>query len=95
MEGGVRPIHCPKHMAVLHRIEVDVINVAAQIGLVPNQALPIATLPTPAFPFIDSARTPALPMRNVTRKPRLQQSPTQWIVAVAGRQRPDRMQMIG
>jgi hypothetical protein len=41
------PIANPRRISVLHRIEVNVINVTCQIGVVADRVLPIAALPNP------------------------------------------------
>ncbi len=45
MEAAERPIAHPGDEAVLHRIEVNVINVPLQIRFITNCVLPIAALP--------------------------------------------------
>ena len=45
----MRPIHDARDVAVLHRIEMDVVNMALEIRLMADCVLPIATLPDPSL----------------------------------------------
>src|SRR5712671_2285362 len=45
MKAAVRPVDNTRDMSVLDRIEVDVVDIALQIGIIANGVLPIATLP--------------------------------------------------
>ena len=51
----MRPIDHTRSMAVLHRIEMDVIRVAGEIAFVPHRVLPIAPLPNTALAFRGAA----------------------------------------
>jgi len=48
MKRCVRPIHGAFDKAMLDRIEMDVINVAVHIFLIPNNMIPKPVLPYPA-----------------------------------------------
>jgi hypothetical protein len=54
MERGERPIAHGIHMAVLDRIEVDVIDMSPQIDIVADRMFPVAPLPDPSL----AAHTP-------------------------------------
>jgi hypothetical protein len=56
MKAAVRPIGDPRDFRVLHRIEVNVIDVAFKVGVVANGVLPKATLPA-----VRSSRAPPRP----------------------------------
>ncbi|HEV7601154.1 MAG TPA: hypothetical protein VGO49_13010 [Bradyrhizobium sp.] len=51
MKAAVRPIQNAPDVSVLHRIEVNVVDMALEIGIVANGVLPIAALPDAFFPF--------------------------------------------
>ena len=90
----MRPCRRLRHIPVLDRIVVDVINVCLQIPFVPYQMLPIAALPDTTLPFRSAARAYALSLWNATREVRLDERPARRIVRIARRQLPDRMKMI-
>src|SRR5271156_2732440 len=56
MEGRMRPISCARNMAVLDRIEMNVIHMLFEIGVVAQRVLPVAPLPDAALAFADAAR---------------------------------------
>src|SRR3546814_3249255 len=43
VERRVRPVHRARGVPMLHRIDVDVVNVRMQVRLVPDQVFPVAT----------------------------------------------------
>ena len=49
MKAGVGPIGGSLDEAVFHRVVVDVVDVVAVVGVVPDQVLPIPALPDAAF----------------------------------------------
>jgi hypothetical protein len=94
MERAVRPIPNLRHVAVLHRIVVNVVDVPFEIGLVSDCMLPVTPLPKSAFPpggFAGGARRG---LHETSRKPRFDHAPTQRKIGVARRQRPDGVQVI-
>jgi hypothetical protein len=95
VKTAVRPIAYARHMAVLDRIEMDIIDVPLQVSLVANRMLPIATLPNPPLPVGNFARGDWHPAWKPPRKPRLDHIPAQREITVVRRERPDCMQMIG
>src|ERR1700744_2864912 len=58
MKAAVRPVHDTGDSSMLHRIEVNVVDVTFEIGIIANSMLPIATLPD-TF----------LALGNLTRRP--------------------------
>ncbi len=80
---------------MLHRIEVNVIDMHLQIALVPDRVLPIASLPDAAFTLVDSAGRSLFVFRKVSGKACLDLLPSSCEVAVFRRQGPDAVQMIG
>src|SRR5690606_21696625 len=72
MQRRIRPIHGPRDVSMLHRVEVDVIDVPLQIVLVADQMLPISPLPEAAFALGDAACAAMLASWNVARKPALE-----------------------
>jgi hypothetical protein len=65
----MRPVAGKFDVAVLDRIEMDVIEMAAQIVFVPDQMFPISSLPDPTFTFPDPRLAPVPATCNVPRKP--------------------------
>jgi hypothetical protein len=55
MKAAVRPVHDPRHVSVLQGIEVNVVDVTFEIGLIANGVLPIAALPDAFFALRDLA----------------------------------------
>jgi hypothetical protein len=55
MKAAVRPIAHLRYMSMLHRIEVDVVDVALQVGIISNGMFPIATLPNSPLTVADLA----------------------------------------
>ena len=51
----MRPVSNARDMAVLYRVEVDVIDMAYEIVFVPQCVFPIAPLPNAAFAFAVAA----------------------------------------
>ena len=51
MKAALRPIRNPAYVSVLHGIEMNVANVALQIGGVANGVFPISALPVPFSRF--------------------------------------------
>ena len=49
MQAGMGPIGGALDEAVFHRVVMDVIDVVAVVGVVPDQVLPIPALPDAAF----------------------------------------------
>jgi len=84
----MRPVAGKFDVAVLDRIEMDVIEMATQIVLVPDQMFPISSLPDPTFTFPDPRLAPVLATCNVPRKPGFDLRPAHGKVIIPGRQGP-------
>jgi hypothetical protein len=82
-------------VAVFDGIEVHVIHMRSEVGVVADAMLPKAPLPDPTFPVTLAGVRPTLVRGQTSRKDRLDQAPARRKVVVAGGQRPDTMQMIG
>jgi hypothetical protein len=81
--------------AVLDRIDVTVLDVAAEILIVADQVFPEPTLPDASFAVRNAHRTSPLGLGNGFGKVDFDQPPAQRKIGVAGRQRPNRVDMIG
>ena len=79
---------------MLHRVVMDIVDMRLQIPLVPDQMLPVATLPDTSLAFRGAARAHALAFGNATREACLDKRPARRVVHIARRQLPDGMQMI-
>src|SRR5262245_19452100 len=95
MERGMRPIVYAADEAVLERIVPAILDVARVVGFVADKVLPEAALPDAAFIARDADSAAPLRLRQCLREAALDQSPARREVAIARRQGPDRMQMIG
>ena len=51
MKGRMRPVAHPRHETMLDRVDMDVVDMPREIGLVTGGALPIAPLPDATFAF--------------------------------------------
>src|SRR5665213_3750567 len=49
MKRRMRPVAYPCHESMLDRVDMDIVDMPREIGLVANGVLPIASLPDPAF----------------------------------------------
>jgi len=79
---------------MLHRIEVDVVDVAGQVGLIADGVFPVAALPNPLFPPRDLTGAAMRIGSDPARKSALDQVPAQRKVRVALRQRPYGVEVI-
>lgn len=82
-------------MAVLDRIEMDVIGVAFEVSFVTYQVFPEPTLPYSAFTFHASSGRQPFVFLNASRECRLDRMPAHGKVGIVLRQRPDAMQVVG
>src|SRR5262245_5257826 len=90
----IGPILHSRYMAVLHRIEVNVVGVALKIALVPYRVLPVSPLPNaPLILAVPAARN-LLTLGQGSRELGLDQSPAQGEIGVSVGQCPDHMQML-
>ncbi len=51
MKAAVRPVRDARDISVFHRVEVDVVDVTIEVGVIADSVLPIATLP---YAFLSS-----------------------------------------
>lgn len=94
VKRGQWPIRNARGVSMLDRIEVDVIEVAPEVVLVSDPVFPEATLPESTFPFRDPRGTPPFPRWHSHRECRFHIRPAHRVVHVAGRQRPEAVQVI-
>lgn len=95
MERGIRPITGVVDPPMLHRVEVNVLDVRAHIPLIAQQPLPIPPLPDPTLLLRQlSPRAPFL-ARQPAGKQRLNMPPPRRIVGITLRETPDAMKMLG
>jgi hypothetical protein len=95
VERRKRPILRPNRMAMLDRVEVDVIAVPDKIVLAAQCMLSIAPLPDPALAFRGAAGRDRLTRRQGVCEGRFDQPPSRGEIGIRLRQRPDHMQMVG
>src|ERR1700738_4155637 len=89
------PIADAGDQAVLDRIDVAVLDVAAEILFVADQVFPEPTLPDAAFAARNANRAAQFSLGNNLGEVDLDQPPAQREIGVAGRQCPNRVDMIG
>ena len=94
VEGAMRPLAHPRHEPMFHRVEMDVVHVAFQIGVVADGMLPIATLPQPTFSLRGFARRAARLLGQSSRETCLQDAPTRRVIGITCWHRPNCMQMV-
>ena len=56
METAMWPIGYARDVSVLHRIEMNVVDMAIEIGVITNCVLPISPLPNTFFTFDNFTR---------------------------------------
>ena len=90
----MRPIGDARDVPMLHRIEMDIIDMALKIRVIANGMFPIAPLPDTFLSFADFACGPRHWIKT-SRKAALDQAPTYREIVIALRQRPKRVDVIG
>jgi hypothetical protein len=55
VEAAVRPIAYARHVSMLHGVEMDVVDMALEIGIIADRMLPIPPLLNALFAFHDLA----------------------------------------
>ncbi len=85
----------PGHQAVLDQVDVTILDVASEILMVADQVLPKPTLPDASFAARHAHRASPLGVGNRLGKIDFDQPPAQRKIGIAGRQRPNRVDMIG
>lgn len=81
-------------MSMFDRIEVNVVDVMAKIGLVAHRMFPVASLPHPTLASRDTHSRTEFNRRQTTAKAGFDPRPAHRIVAVAFGQTPQAMQMV-
>ena len=76
------PIRSPCRITMLHRIEMDVIQVPLQITFIEDQSFPKTPLPYTALALAQSAGTDALAWRDLAGETRLDQHPARGAIAI-------------
>jgi hypothetical protein len=95
VQAGVGPIGGATDEAVLDRVVMDVIDVIAVVGFVPDQVLAISTLPDAAFAASLTYGRSMFGDGYLLAESFLDPPPAAREIAVAGWQGGDAMQMIG
>ena len=90
----MRPISNLRHIPMLDGIEVNVIDVALEIRIVSNRMLPVTALPNSSLASDNFAGAAWHIAGKAARKSTLDQTPAQRKIGIAGRQRPDGMEMV-
>ena len=49
MKRRIRPVADPRDEAVLHRVEMAILNMVPKVGVVADHVLPVAALPDPGL----------------------------------------------
>ena len=88
----MRPVSYPLHQSVLHRIEVDIIDVPLEVLLIAQCVL--ASLPNAALAFGDPAGRNLFAGGESTREGRFDQPPAHGKIGVAVGQGPDRVEVV-
>ena len=91
----MRPISDPRYIAMLDRIDMDIIDVTGEIIFITNGVLPITSLPYSAFALGGTAFGNPFASRNTARETRFDQPPAHGKVGIAVRLCPDRVKVIG
>src|SRR5690242_16448828 len=90
----MRPFANPRYMPMLHRVEMNVVDMKLEVGIITNGVLPVTTLPNPSFaPGNLAAAALHLP-GEPAREAALNQAPSQRKIGVAPRQGPEGMYVV-
>jgi hypothetical protein len=81
-------------MAMLHRVEMNVINVGSIVLFITDRVVPKATLPYPTFTPGCAAHGKIFAYRQPARKPRFQHPPAAAEIGIVRGQRPNRMEVL-
>lgn len=95
MERRIRPILHAVDVAVLHRVEMDVIDMPREIGFVAQRVFPIATLPQAALAFTGTAGGDPLAGGQAVREYCFDEAPAQRKIGIAFGQSPNGVQVVG
>jgi hypothetical protein len=94
MEAAVRPVANLRDMPMLDGIEMNVVDVSLQVGIVANGVLPIPALPNSPLPARSLAGAALHLARESPRKSSLDQAPAQRKIRIARRQRPNGVKVV-
>src|SRR5262245_10221116 len=94
METTVRPVTDPGDISVLHRIEVDVIDVAREIRVITDCMLPKPSLPDSRFASAYLAPRSQRCRTQPAGKSAFDLSPARCEIGIARRQCPNGMEMV-
>lgn len=94
VETGIRPFFNGFHIAMLHRIPVNVIDMLTVIRFVTDKVFPESPLPYASLSPFSPALENFLTFFDMTGKISLDQAPSNGESRIAIRQHPDAMQMI-
>ena len=95
MKRRIRPIAHTCDEAVLERIDITILDVARVIRFVAYQMFPEPALPDAALVACYANRATSFLLRQRPCEAVLDQSPARRKIGIAGRQTPNRMQVIG
>src|SRR5215468_3629468 len=87
------PVRDTRHEPMLHGIEMDVVDVAFEIGLIADRVFPIATLPN-AFLALQSLALRARPRFDSAGKATFDEAPSAGEIRIVRRERPQCMEVI-
>jgi hypothetical protein len=94
MERRIRPGARVLRIAVLDRIEMNVLNVPSPVLAIADRVLPIPSLPNAALAPAQTAVRNGLPSRESTREAALNQGPTDPEITITVGHCPNRMKVI-
>jgi hypothetical protein len=95
VKGTMRPIASARDQPMFHRIEMNVIDVAREVGIVADGVLPKAALPYAFFASADFTPASLRIGRETAGEIVLYQAPAAGKIRVVGREGPNRVQVIG
>src|SRR5690606_17933493 len=94
MKGGIRTIHHASDVAVLERVDMDVIRVTTEILFIADLVLPVAPLPDAALIAQPIRQGTRLAQRQASREVIFQYLPAHREVGIARWQRPQAVHMV-
>ena len=98
MEARIRPMPHLRHVPMLHRVPMDVIDMPIEVGLITDEMFPESMLPQGALVPFSAARIH--PFRSIEsglatlRDHPLDDTPTVGEILISGRQCPDGMHVV-
>src|SRR5580704_7290758 len=94
MDTAVRPVADPSDISMLHRIEVDVIDVTLEVSVIAYCMLPKPSLPDTRFAPLHLAPRPQLRRRQLAGESAFDLAPAWGKIGIVGRQCPNGMEMV-